>query len=186
SARASLRAVASSSPASSARAAERLGLALSYPTVDELLADDAIDVVHVCTPNATHYDFALAAIAAGKHVICEKPLATSAAEAGELASRAHAAGVSATVPFVYRYHPMVREARARVARGDLGTLLTVQGGYLQDWLLSKHDDDWRVDASQGGPSRAFADTGSHPGDLAAFATGARTLRLAAPSPPASP
>lgn len=179
SARADLRAVASSSPASSARAAERLGLALSYSTVDELLADDTIDVVHVCTPNATHYDFALAALDAGKHVICEKPLATSAAEAGELASRAHAAGVSATVPFVYRYHPMVREARARVARGDLGTLLTVQGGYLQDWLLSKHDDDWRVDASQGGPSRAFADIGSHLCDLIEFVTGDRILRLAA-------
>jgi predicted dehydrogenase len=179
SARANLRAVASSSPASSARAAERLGLALSYSTVDELLADDTIDVVHVCTPNATHYDFALAALDAGKHVICEKPLATSDAEAGELASRAHAAGVSATVPFVYRYHPMVREARARVARGDLGTLLTVQGGYLQDWLLSKHDDDWRVDASQGGPSRAFADIGSHLCDLIEFVTGDRILRLAA-------
>src|SRR5690554_1814855 len=85
SARGELRGVASSSPASSARAAERLGIALSYPTVDELLADDTIDIVHVCTPNATHYDLALAAIAAGKHVICEKPLATSAVQAEELA-----------------------------------------------------------------------------------------------------
>lgn len=179
SARGELRGVASSSPASSARAAERLGIALSYPTVDELLADDTIDIVHVCTPNATHYDLALAAIAAGKHVICEKPLATSAVQAEELATTARAAGVSATVPFVYRYHPMVREARARVSRGDLGTLLTIQGGYLQDWLLSKSDDDWRVDASQGGPSRAFADIGSHLCDLIEFVTGDRILRLTA-------
>lgn len=179
SARGTLRGVASSSAESSVRAAERLGLALSYPTVDDLLADDAIDVVHVCTPNATHFDFALAAIEAGKHVICEKPLATSGSDAQELAARAQAAGVIATVPFVYRYHPMVREARARVALGELGTLLTIQGGYLQDWLLSKNDDDWRVDASQGGPSRAFADIGSHLCDLVEFVTGDRILRLSA-------
>lgn len=179
SARGSLGGVASSSPESSARAAERLGLSLAYPTVDDLLADDTIDVVHVCTPNATHFDFALAAIEAGKHVICEKPLATSGEHARELAARARAAGVTATVPFVYRYHPMVREARARVARGELGTLLTIQGGYLQDWLLSKNDDDWRVDASQGGPSRAFADIGSHLCDLIEFVTGDRIQRLSA-------
>jgi predicted dehydrogenase len=106
-------------------------------------------------------------------------LATSSADAEKLASRARAAGVTATVPFVYRYHPMVREARARVAQGELGTLLTIQGGYLQDWLLSKADDDWRVDASQGGPSRAFADIGSHLCDLIEFVTGDRIVRLAA-------
>jgi predicted dehydrogenase len=179
SARASLRGVTSSSPERSARAAERLGLPLSYPTIDDLLADDAIDVVHVCTPNATHKRYALAVIDAGKHVICEKPLATSRSDAEELASRARAAGVTATVPFVYRYHPMVREARARVARGELGTLLTIQGGYLQDWLLSRTDDDWRVDASQGGPSRAFADIGSHLCDLIEFVAGDRIVRLSA-------
>ncbi|MHA6669192.1 Gfo/Idh/MocA family protein [Homoserinimonas sp. A447] len=179
SARASLRGVTSSSPSSSERAAERLGLPLSYPSSEDLLADDTIEVVHVCTPNATHFEFALAALDAGKHVVCEKPLATSSAEAEKLASRARAAGVTATVPFVYRYHPMVREARARVAQGELGTLLTIQGGYLQDWLLSKADDDWRVDASLGGPSRAFADIGSHLSDLIEFVTGDRIVRLAA-------
>jgi predicted dehydrogenase len=179
SARASLRGITSSSPASSERAASRLGLSVSYPSSAQLLADDTVDVVHVCTPNATHFEFALAAIDAGKHVVCEKPLATSSADAEKLASRARAAGVTATVPFVYRYHPMVREARARVARGELGTLLTIQGGYLQDWLLSKADDDWRVDASLGGPSRAFADIGSHLCDLIEFVTGDRITRLAA-------
>ncbi|MEX1079650.1 MAG: Gfo/Idh/MocA family oxidoreductase [Homoserinimonas sp.] len=179
SARGSLRGVASSSPKSAARAAARLGIPMSYPTVDDLLADEAIDVVHVCTPNTTHVGFALAALDAGKHVVCEKPLATSGPDAEELASRARAAGVTATVPFVYRYHPMVREARARVARGELGELLTIQGGYLQDWLLSKTDDDWRVDAAQGGPSRAFADIGSHLCDLIEFVTGDRIRRLSA-------
>ncbi len=171
--------VASSSPESAARAAEALGVERGYASAAELLADDTIDVVHICTPNTTHAELAFAAIAAGKHVICEKPLATSVADAEQLAHAAERAGVTATVPFVYRYHPMVREARARVARGDLGTLLTIHGAYLQDWLLSERDDDWRVDARLGGPSRAFADIGSHLVDLVEFVTGDRIARLSA-------
>jgi predicted dehydrogenase len=179
SARGELRGVASSSPASSARAAERLGIALSYPTVDELLADDTIDIVHVCTPNATHYDLALAAIAAGKHVICEKPLATNAADARRLAETAASRGRVGAVPFVYRYHPMVREARARVARGDIGELLTLDCSYLQDWMLHPTDDDWRVRSASGGSSRAFADIGSHLCDLIEFVIGQRISALSA-------
>lgn len=169
--------IASSSAESAARAASAFGIGRSYGSVAELLADDAIDIVHLCTPNTTHADLAFAAIAAGKHVICEKPLATSVADAEELVRRAEQAGLAATVPFVYRYHPMVHEARARVARGDLGTLLTIHGAYLQDWLLSERDDDWRVDTSLGGPSRAFADIGSHLVDLVEFVTGDRIARL---------
>ena len=85
----------------------------------------------------------------------------------------------AAVPFVYRYHPMVREARARVASGRIGTLLTLDGSYLQDWMLRQNDDDWRADAATGGPSRAFADIGSHLCDLVEFVAGERIVRLAA-------
>ena len=170
---------ASSTLASAERAAAELGLERAYASADDLLADDSIDVVHICTPNTTHADLAFAVIAAGKHVICEKPLATTVEHAEALAARAAEAGVTATVPFVYRYHPMVREARARVAAGELGPLLTIQGAYLQDWLLSESDDDWRVDTSLGGPSRAFADIGSHLVDLVEFVTGDRITRLAA-------
>lgn len=169
--------IASSSGASAARAAAAFGIERSYTSTAELLADETIDIVHICTPNTTHVDLAFAAIAAGKHVICEKPLATSVTDAEELVRATELAGVTATVPFVYRYHPMVREARARVARGELGTLLTIRGAYLQDWLLSDRDDDWRVDASLGGPSRAFADIGSHLVDLVEFVTGDRIARL---------
>lgn len=169
--------VASSSAESSGRAAEILGIAKAYATPEQLIADPEIDVVHVCTPNASHAEFALAVIAAGKHVICEKPLATNSADAVRLVRAAAAAGVTATVPFVYRFHPMVREARARVAAGELGTLLTIDGSYLQDWLLLDADDNWRVDAALGGPSRAFADIGSHLCDLVEFVTGDRIIRL---------
>ncbi|MET4781096.1 Gfo/Idh/MocA family oxidoreductase [Glaciihabitans sp. UYNi722] len=169
--------VASSNPASSADAAARLGIARSYASPDELIADPDIDVVHICTPNTTHAGYAFAAIAAGKHVVCEKPLATSAADADRLVAAVAVAGITATVPFVYRFHPMVREARAKVAAGELGTLLTIDGSYLQDWLLLSEDDNWRVDSVLGGPSRAFADIGSHLCDLVEFVTGDRITRL---------
>jgi predicted dehydrogenase len=138
-----------------------------------VFADDSVDVVHVLTPNATHYDFALNAIKAGKHVVCEKPLATSLREALELQDAADEAGVVATVPFAYRFHPMVREARARIKGGELGAVSSVQGAYLQDWLLSPDDDNWRVDERLGGPSRAFADIGSHLTDMIEFVSGDR-------------
>ena len=178
-ARARLAGLASSSPDRAAEAAERLGVARSYASLDELLADDDTDVVHICTPNAFHTEQALAVIAAGKHVICEKPLATTVGDAERLAEAAAAAGVVATVPFVYRFHPMAREARARFRDGEPGQLLTIQGEYLQDWLLEETDDNWRVDASAGGASRAFADIGSHLVDLIEFITGDRIARVAA-------
>jgi len=171
--------VVGSTPIRSLEIADRLGIETAFDDLDALLADDRIQVVHVCTPNATHRDIAAAAIAAGKHVVCEKPLATTSTDAIALRDAAAAAGRVGAVPFVYRYHPIVREARARIARGDLGRLLTISGRYLQDWLLTEQDDNWRVNPEHGGASRAFADIGSHLVDLVEFVTGDRISRLAA-------
>ncbi|MEI5583635.1 MULTISPECIES: Gfo/Idh/MocA family protein [unclassified Agromyces] len=176
-ARAELVAGASSSPGRAREAAERLGIAEPFESVEALLADPAVDVVHVCTPNSTHAAIARAALEAGKHVICEKPLATSSADAAALAALAAERGLVAAVPFVYRFHPMAREARARIARGEAGRLVSVHGAYLQDWLAGPDSDDWRVDPALGGPSRAFADIGSHLVDLVEFVTGDRVARL---------
>lgn len=176
-ARAELAGGASSSAISARDAADRLGLDAAFDSAEALIADPDIDVVHVCTPNATHAGIARAALEAGKHVICEKPLATTSADARSLVDLAADRGLVAAVPFVYRFHPMAREARARAARGDTGRLLSVHGAYLQDWLATPHDDDWRVDASLGGPSRAFADIGSHLVDLVEFVSGDRIVRL---------
>ena len=129
--------------------------------------------MHICTPNHLHAELAKLALEHGKHVICEKPLAIGADQAGELLAAAEASGKVATVPFAYRFNPVVREARARVAGGSLGPVRLVHGGYLQDGLASPDDDNWRVDAALGGPSRAFADIGSHWCDLAEFVTGDR-------------
>ena len=178
-ARARLVGIVSSSPTRSAFAAESLGIECAYDSVDHLLADPAIDVVHIVTPNSTHRELALAAIRAGKHVVCEKPLTTTVTDADQLVAAAATAGVVATVPFAYRFHPMVREARARIASGETGRLLSIQGVYLQDWLLDSSDDNWRVDQGQGGPSRAFADIGSHLCDLLEFVTGDRIARVQA-------
>jgi len=176
---AELAGVAASTPARSAEAAAALGAGRGYDSAAALVEAADIDVVHICTPNHLHAPLAEAALRAGKHVVCEKPLALDAAEAQSLVRAAEASGRRAAVPFVYRYYPTLREARERVRAGRAGDLRLLHGTYLQDWLLSAEDDNWRVDEELGGASRAFADIGSHWCDLAEFASGHRIVRLAA-------
>jgi predicted dehydrogenase len=176
---AQLAGLAASSPASAQRAAHDLGAERAFASADELVEADGIDVVHLCTPNYLHEPLALRALAAGKHVVCEKPVALDGAGAARIAAAAAAAGRVVAVPFVYRFHPMVREARARVAAGELGRLRLLHGTYLQDWLLTPEDTNWRVDAALGGLSRAFADIGSHWCDLVEFVGGCRITQVLA-------
>jgi len=171
--------VAASSPESSARAATVLGAERAFATAEELVEAPDVDVVHICTPNHLHRPLAEAALAAGKHVICEKPLAVDDRGAEEMLEAAAAAGRVTAVPFVYRFYPTVREARERLRTGISGPVRLIHGGYLQDWLLKPTDDNWRVDEQLGGASRAFADIGSHWCDLAEFVSGHRITRLCA-------
>jgi predicted dehydrogenase len=171
--------VAASSPARSERAAASLGAERAFGSAEELVTSDGVDVVHICTPNHLHRPLAEAALAAGKHVICEKPLALDVLGAQALVDAAADAGRQAAVPFVYRYYPTVREARERVRTGGTGPVRIIHGNYLQDWLLHPDDDNWRVDEHLGGASRAFADIGSHWCDLAEFVTGHRITRVCA-------
>ncbi|MCI2421734.1 Gfo/Idh/MocA family oxidoreductase [Saccharopolyspora sp. K220] len=163
----------------------------AYQDLAEVLADERVDVVHVCTPNATHAPFAEAALRAGKHVICEKPLGVSLAEAERMAVAAAGSGRVAAVPFVYRYHPVVREIRARRQAGEFGDWNLLHGSYLQDWMLSPDASSWRVDPGLGGPSRAFADIGSHWCDLVQWVSGEEftdvlaELSIAVPTRPAT-
>lgn len=165
--------------ASSSAAVARLGAEWASPDLGALVGDREVDVVHVCTPNWMHHQVATLALEAGKHVVCEKPLATSVADAESLVALASATGRVDSVPFVYRYHPMVREARARVARGDLGDVWVAHGSYLQDWLARSTDTNWRVDPSLGGSSRAFGDIGVHWCDLVEFVSGHRITSVSA-------
>lgn len=166
-----------------AEAARRLGAAFAVPfiTTDhrEVLRDPAIDAVHIGTPNAQHFSMAKDALLAGKHVICEKPLTTTVAEAEELVSLAARQGVRNCVCHNLRYYPMVQQMRRLREAGDLGEILVVQGSYSQDWLLYDTDWNWRVDSKAGGPSRCMADIGSHWFDMAEHVTGLRVTSLCA-------
>lgn len=172
-------AVADTSPERSVATAERLGAAWGAPSADALLSSADVDVVHICTPNHLHAWMASRAITAGKHVICEKPLAMTRADAQDLVTQARQAGVVAAVPFIYRYYPMVREARARVEQGASGPIRLIHGSYLQDWLSRSQDNNWRVEPGLGGESRTFADIGVHWCDVVEFVTGHRIVALAA-------
>jgi predicted dehydrogenase len=170
--------VAASSPESAAAARDELAAERDFASAEELVRSEAIDVVHICTPNNLHVPLALAAIEAGKHVICEKPVALDSVGGRALIAAAEEAGVFVTVPFVYRYYPTVRELRARLGAAAIPARL-LSGGYLQDWLVDGEDYNWRVDPELGGPSRAFADIGSHWCDLVEFVSGQRITRLVA-------
>lgn len=171
--------VLASSAERSRAAARHWELDVAYPDLDAAIGDAGIDVVHICTPNYLHVLQAGQALRAGKHVICEKPIATSAADARVLADTAAVSGRIATVPFVYRYHPMIRELRARVLAGDFGPWQLLHGSYLQDWLLTPESTSWRVDPAAGGVSRAFADIGSHWFDLLEWVAGVRIAEVLA-------
>ena len=146
--------------------ASALGIRKAYGSFDALAADPDVDVIHNTTPNHLHGAVIRAALAHRKHIVSEKPLASSASEAGALWSEAVDAGVVHAVTFNYRGNPLVQQARAMVARGDIGSVHFVHGGYLQDWLLKPTDYSWRLEPDQGGASSAFADIGSHWCDLA--------------------
>ena len=170
-------AVAGSTADSGVAAVERLGAERHEARAADLATAGDIDVVHICTPNHLHAELAGLALAAGKHVICEKPLAMDVSSAHRLAGAAATAGTVAAIPFVYRFYPMVRDARRRISRGDTGPLRLLHGTYLQDWLSTAADNDWRTDPRLGGLSRAFADIGVHWCDLVEFVSGHRITRL---------
>src|SRR6185369_8002622 len=135
------------------------------------LANPGIKAVHICTPNVAHFATAKAALEAGKHVLCEKPLATSAADAQTLVALATEKGLRNCTCHNLRYYPMVQHMRRMREDGNLGEILIVQGTYSQDWLLYDTDWNWRIDSKVSGPSRALADIGSHWCDMAEHVTG---------------
>lgn len=172
-------AAAGAAPDRADAAAAATGAQFGVADAITLIERADVDVVHICTPNNTHAQFAIAALKAGKHVVVEKPLATQLSDAQEIAQVAQQMGRLGSVPFVYRFHPLVREMRARIARGELGVRSVVHGSYLQDWLAGEDETNWRVDGAVGGASRAFADIGSHWCDLYEFVSGERIIEVSA-------
>ena len=167
----------SSSPARTAEAARRLGAQRPFDDLDAMLRDPRIDVVHVVTPSALHFDQVARALDTGKHVLCEKPLATTALEAERLARQADLAGLIGAVAYPYRFHPVVCEMRDRI--GLVGRPLLVRASYLQGWLLDADPGEWRLDPERAGGSRALTDIGCHAIDLVEFVTGERVRGVSA-------
>jgi predicted dehydrogenase len=166
-------------PEATARLAAGFSVPKSTSDYREVLRDPAIDAVHICTPNAQHFAMAKEALQAGKHVLCEKPLTTTVAEAEELVALAARQQLRNCVCHNLRYYPQVQQMRALRESGELGEILVVQGTYSQDWLLYDTDWNWRVDAKAAGASRCMADIGSHFFDMAEHVTGLRVTSLCA-------
>lgn len=171
--------VAASSQHRADAAAEALRAGRGFASGEALATSDEVDVIHVCAPNRLHQPLAIAALRAGKHVVLEKPVAMDLAGGRAVAEAAEASGAVVTVPFVYRFYPTVREARMRLHGGEVGALRVVHGTYLQDWLSRSEAWNWRVDPAASGPSRTFADIGSHWCDLVEFVSGHRIVELVA-------
>jgi predicted dehydrogenase len=170
-------AVAGSSEASGAQKAEALGARKGYGSYEALLDDPDVHVVHNATPNYLHYPVTSAAIARGKHVVSDKPLAMTAAESKTLLEQARRAGIVHAVTFNYRGNPLVQQARHAIARGDIGTPRFLHGFYLQDWLIKDTDFSWRLEPEKGGASSALGDIGSHWCDLAQHVSGLRITHV---------
>lgn len=151
----------------------------AYTDYKEMIDNEKLDSVHICTPNHTHYDIAMYAMERGLHVICEKPMTCSVEEAEKLTAFAKEKGVINAMNFNCRFYPMAYQMREMVRSGEVGDIYTVHGGYLQDWLYLDTDYSWRLDPKFTGASRAFADIGSHWIDLVEYVTGLRVTEVMA-------
>jgi predicted dehydrogenase len=147
--------------------------------MEAMLADDRVDVVHITSPNHLHHAHAKAALAAGKHVVCEKPLAMTSAESAELLRLASSSGLVHAVNFNIRFYPLCQHLHQLIREGRLGDVRLVSGHYLQDWLLLDTDWNWRLDPALGGSLRAVSDIGSHWLDLTSYLTGSRVASVCA-------
>jgi predicted dehydrogenase len=171
--------VVGSSHERAAKRSSEVGLPPAYESFEAMLADPRVDVVHITSPNHLHHAQAKAALAASKHVVCEKPLAMTSAESAELLQLARSSGRVHAVNFNLRFYPISQHVHGLIEQGGLGEVRLVSGHYLQDWLLLDTDWNWRLDPQLGGDLRAVADIGSHWMDLTTFLTGKRIISVMA-------
>jgi predicted dehydrogenase len=171
--------VLGSTPARGAERAAALGVPRCYGSLDEMLSDPAVAVVHVTSPNHAHFDQVRAILSAGRHVICEKPLAMTSAQSAEMVAMARSSGKVAAVCYNTRFYPLNQQARGMVVAGELGDIRLVSGRYHQDWLAKPTDWNWRLEAEKGGELRSVGDIGTHWVDLTGFITGLRATSVMA-------
>lgn len=177
----------SSTPEKAAASAAAVGIARSYDDFEQMARNEAarpdgIEAVAICTPNHLHFPAARAFLAQGIHVICDKPMTATLEQARELAELARSSDGLFVLTHNYSAYPQIRQARAMIARGDLGAIRLVQVEYAQDWLTEASDSkqaEWRGDPARAGAGGAIGDIGTHAFQLARFVTGMRPERLAA-------
>lgn len=166
----------SSQDRGAARAAD-MGVAHAYATLDDVLADETVDVVHVTSPNHAHYAQVKAILAAGKHVVCEKPLAMTSEQSAEMRKLAKASGKVAAVCYNIRFYALNQQAHGMVQAGDLGDVRFITGHYHQDWLAKATDWNWRLESEMGGALRSVGDVGTHWVDLTSFIAGMKAISV---------
>ncbi|RBW62113.1 Gfo/Idh/MocA family protein [Ruegeria sp. A3M17] len=172
-----VRGVLGSSPERGRERARAMSVARAYDSLEDLLADENIDVVHVTTPNHAHYPQVKSILAAGKHVICEKPLAMTSVESAEMVDIANASGKVAAVCYNIRFYPLNQQAHGMVQAGVLGDIRLITGHYHQDWLAKSNDWNWRLESEMGGVLRSVGDIGTHWVDLTSFVTGLKAASV---------
>ena len=172
-------AIAGSSQASADKKAQEYKVERAYGDYQSLIADPDVQVIHNTTPNHLHFPVIMAALAAGKHVISDKPLAINPEQGRTLRDAAIAAKVAHVVTFNYRGNPLVQQARSMVASGECGRLSFVHGFYLQDWMTDPNVFSWRSDPAKGGASSALGDIGSHWCDVAEHISGLKIVSVLA-------
>ncbi len=175
----SVRGMLGSSRERSEMVSESLGLERAYVSLDELAEDHDVSVVHICTPNHAHFEQTSRMLRAGKHVLCEKPLAMDSRESEMLVKLARERRCVGGVAYNLRYYPLCHEAKAAVTSGVIGQPRLVHGSFLQDWLLFPTDWNWRLDPKLGGELRAVSDIGTHWLDLMMWITGRRVTEVCA-------
>ncbi len=174
-----VRGILGSSPERTREAVRELKIERGYSSLDELTSDSSVTAVHICTPNHLHHDQANAAMEAGKHVMCEKPLAMDTRQSQSLIDLARKQNLVGAVTYNLRYYPLCQEARAIVQRGVIGEPRLIHGSFLQDWLLYPSDWNWRLQSELGGELRAVADIGTHWLDLLTWITGRKIAEVCA-------
>jgi predicted dehydrogenase len=174
-----VRGILGSSPERTQEATRDLKLESAYSSLEELCRDSSVSAVHICSPNYVHFDQAKAALEAGKHVMCEKPLAMDTRQSSSLIDLSRELNLVGAVTYNLRYYPLCQEARAIVQKGLIGEPRLIHGSFLQDWLLYPTDWNWRLQPELGGEMRAVADIGTHWLDLLTWITGRKITELCA-------
>ena len=174
-----VRGVLGSSAKHGAERAPAMGVEKSYKTLDDLLADNSVDVIHVTSPNCAHYGQVRDILAAGRHVVCEKPLAMDSAQSAEMLDWERKSDRICAVNYNIRFYPLNMHAHQQAKDGGLGDVRLITGHYLQDWLAKDTDWNWRLDKEAGGALRSYGDIGTHWVDLTSFISGAEVREVMA-------